>query len=127
MDKIKQRKHFYKSIRLGEIVKAITPFEIVYSICYSFKSIYKGKSIEDKINKLVELSNKRVDKVYAKNNSYKTDRVKKFPTSKPCWVCGDKANYHHHLIGLNNGGYNSGINRIPICHSCHKKVHSWLK
>src|SRR4030065_2432426 len=45
----------------------------------------------------------------------------------PCFVCLNKSEARHHIIGLDNGGTNAKKNVIPICNNCHKEIHPWLK
>lgn len=118
----KQRKDFYGKVRRGEKVEALSVFEKNYYLAWNFKHL-KMRPPSEKIRELVLLS-----KIKIRNDKeiYMFLREKKFPTGKKCFICGDRAYYHHHIIGLNNGGYNSSINRIPICETCHKEIHPWL-
>lgn len=95
-----------------------------YKICDEFKRIFKTAEQKLKIQKLCELS-KRVLRLEQKR-SYGERRKKKHPIRKQCWVCKKSAFYQHHIILIKNGGFDSGINRIPICEKCHKEIHNWL-
>ena len=45
-----------------------------------------------------------------------------------CVVCKTQDAYcNHHIQLLINGGGNEDYNLIPICKTCHKKIHDWLK
>ena len=44
-----------------------------------------------------------------------------------CYVCKNNEAYClHHILLLKNGGTNNLLNLIPICKSCHEKIHNWL-
>lgn len=119
------RKDYYKNVRNNKIYDPITPFEKVYYYCFSFKKLYKNECKENIIEKLIELSKIIVDETYRYN---KIRGKKHYGNHKSCFVCKEyKADYQHHIIMLINGGYDNGINRIPICHSCHIQIHSWMK
>ena len=61
---------------------------------------------------------------YEKKRSSKVSRL---PYKVPCFVCKKNEAYcNHHIHLLINGGLNKESNLIPICYSCHKKVHDWL-
>lgn len=47
--------------------------------------------------------------------------------SGPCGVCGKPANVRHHIIQIQNGGGNHGLNLIRLCNGCHGAVHPWLR
>lgn len=44
----------------------------------------------------------------------------------PCYVCDNGADVRHHVITLQNGGRNKNNNIVPLCYSCHAKVHPHL-
>lgn len=45
-----------------------------------------------------------------------------------CFVCGIRTDLiRHHIIQLQNGGYNSKRNIVVLCENCHSDVHPWLK
>lgn len=43
--------------------------------------------------------------------------------SKLCYVCDKKADHYHHIVYLSRGGSNGPKNIVPMCATCHKKVH----
>src|ERR1035438_3040020 len=48
--------------------------------------------------------------------------------SQPCFCCVvNKATLRHHVIPLANGGRNKRNNIVPLCNSCHAKVHEFYK
>ena len=127
--RVKQREKIYKQIRQTGKAKVKTAFEYVYAIAYVHKKIYSNFEPETKIKILQKLATQEVPTKLPHHSSYsyKKQREKKHPTKKACWVCGNRGDYHHHIFPLRNGGYDNGVNRIPICHSCHKEIHEWLK
>lgn len=52
-------------------------------------------------------------------------KLRKFPMSEtcPCYVCDGKASIRHHVTPLLKGGRNKQNNIVPLCNSCHEKVH----
>lgn len=63
--------------------------------------------------------------------SYYTQRRRsiksKLPFETLCFVCKKEEAYcNHHIQLLINGGSNEDYNLIPICKSCHKKIHDWI-
>lgn len=61
-----------------------------------------------------------------RNEFERKDKHKKL-WGTPCFSCGGKANHRHHIIALAKGGDNRRTNIVPICGSCHAKIHPWLK
>ena len=102
-----------------------TAWEENYSLCRKFKGKYKKAPTYVKLIKLIELSSYEL-KLPAYRDNYLKNRARKHGIRKKCWVCGAKAFYQHHIILLKNGGFDNGINRIPICDGCHKEIHPWL-
>ena len=43
--------------------------------------------------------------------------------SQLCYVCDLNAIHWHHIVHLSKGGANNLRNLVPLCKSCHKKVH----
>ena len=118
-----QRKEYYKAIRQNKDIKPITPFETNYYLAYNFKKRAKTLTTEQKLEELQNLANVKLDN----SQSYKKRRAKKHRSKKKCFVCGQEtSNCQHHIILLKNGGYDSGINRIPIGEKCHLIIHPWL-
>lgn len=104
--------------------KPETEFEKMYKICSEFKSMFCHFEKETKIRELCLLAKIKIENTIP----YKKRREKKHRTRKLCWVCREVfANYQHHIILLINGGYDNGINRIPICEDCHKRIHPFLE
>ncbi len=121
---LKQRSFYYRQIKKGKDVFPLTAFEKNYYLIYKFKKLIKGKSKEFVIDCLKEIS-----KIIIAGNKtpYLKRREKKFKTKKRCFVCKtQKAYYFHHIVLLKNGGFNSRLNRIPICEDCHKQIHEWM-
>lgn len=42
----------------------------------------------------------------------------------PCFSCGETPHHRHHIIQLQHGGGNHARNIVPLCRTCHRKVHS---
>ena len=64
---------------------------------------------------------------YQEYQFYRNEK-KPIKENEKCFIC--KTNYaycNHHIQLLINGGGNEDYNLIPICKSCHKKIHDWLK
>lgn len=40
-----------------------------------------------------------------------------------CYVCHDRPEDWHHIVHLSRGGADCPLNLVPLCTSCHKKVH----
>lgn len=44
-----------------------------------------------------------------------------------CFVCAEKSTEIHHIIQIQHGGPPAALNNlIPICSSCHQKIHPWM-
>lgn len=114
---------YFKRIRKGERIEPKTSFEENYFLCYLFKKTYKNKLCKEILEKLIELSKIKLIK---NSQSYEKRREKSHKTNKWCFCCHHPSKYQHHIILLKNGGFDSGINRIPICETCHKVIHPWL-
>jgi hypothetical protein len=117
------RKDYYSSVRKGKAPKPESAFEENYHICWNFKKRAKKYDFNTKIFEL-----KRLADIVLTGNliSYSKRRKAKHKTARKCFCCGNKAFYQHHIILLKNGGYDNGINRIPICHECHVLIHPWM-
>ena len=120
---MKQRKDFCKKIKRGEKIDPKTPFEINYYECYKFKRDFRKTKKPETLKELKRLSAFHIS---GTPQAYERRRLKKHPIRKSCFVCRALAFYQHHIILLKNGGYDNGMNRIPICNSCHKELHNWL-
>jgi HNH endonuclease len=46
-----------------------------------------------------------------------------------CFACqrGHQRLYFHHVLEVQNGGSNQARNLVPLCFTCHKVLHPWLK
>ncbi len=44
-----------------------------------------------------------------------------------CWACQQAAEHWHHIIPISKGGYDGYKNLLPLCISCHKRVHRFYK
>lgn len=120
--KKRKRSGFFKSIRKGKDWEPNSPFEENYKLCCEFKK-FKGTP-KEKLEKLKKLSC-----IVIKNNTQPYDKRRKKSHGawkKKCFVCKKEASCQHHIIQLQNGGYDNGINRIPICDECHETIHPWM-
>ena len=56
------------------------------------------------------------------------DRMRKIFVIKGhrCYCCQFYAQVRHHVIPLSRGGRNKYNNIVPLCKSCHAKIHPWL-
>ena len=87
----------------------------------------KGSTHLTKKQKIVALRKLSEIVVAGNRQSYRKRRLKKHRGWGKCFVCKDnKAIFQHHIILLKNGGYDSNINRIPICEYCHAEIHDWM-
>lgn len=123
-DSTKSKDLFFKRVRRGKISIVKTGFHKNYLICFNFKKNFKFKRKIDKIDELKRLSLVSVENrtPYIKRRS-----KKRYGNNKICWVCNiNEATCQHHIIMLKNGGYDNGINRIPICNECHSEIHTWI-
>jgi 5-methylcytosine-specific restriction endonuclease McrA len=50
----------------------------------------------------------------------------KTPLECFCCLSRDRHTYWHHIIQIQHGGSNDGMNRVGICHQCHRRLHPWL-
>ena len=118
----KQDQTFCRRVRRGDNVIPKTPFENNYILAYKYK--YGHKSKEEKMRQLISLA--KIELPWSPQ-PYELRRNRKHRTRKPCQVCGEQAYCQHHIIQLQHGGYDNGINRIPICQECHEIIHPWLR
>lgn len=51
------------------------------------------------------------------------DRKLPFAFTQECYVCRAKAEHWHHIVPISNGGWDVLKNLVPMCVSCHHKVH----
>mgnify|MGYP000909049559 CR=1 FL=1 len=100
-------------------------FEETRRVCKDLKRRFRQSSFEEKIKRLREIAEIKIDC----KQSYKRRMSRKHGgEGKRCWVCVDRlATCQHHIILLRNGGFDNGVNRIPICNECHANIHDWLK
>jgi hypothetical protein len=118
------RVDYFKNLKKGIIVEPKGAFENNYLICFLFKKQFKDKGRKEILERLIELSKLKID---GNTQSYAHRRRKKHKSYKKCFVCKTNiSNYQHHIILLKNGGYDNGINRIPICGGCHMIIHPWM-
>lgn len=121
----------------GKIVKIVSPN-------YQLNGKWKVKRLIKNLKKvkylIIHEKNKKINlsllKAYSnlvtpKTQFYykkkRTSGSSKLEYKVPCFVCKENEAYcNHHIQMLVNGGADSEYNLIPICKSCHKKVHSWL-
>jgi len=115
---------YFIKVEKGRHIRPISPFEVNCYFAYKFR---KQNVRFTKLEKILAL--KQLAKIIIDNpRSYKKRRKKHFFVDKKrCFVCWHNwASCPHHIILLKNGGYNNGLNRIPICESCHCEIHSWI-
>lgn len=130
---IKTDMSFFKRVRRGEIVTPITPWEKQYYYGWNFIKKYgKRWSYHRKLKALIKMAQINIGIKRTKRISevewYKRRRVRRHRTNKLCFVCKKRrARYFHHIIQLIHGGYDNSLNRIPICHWCHVKIHPWMQ
>ena len=115
---------FCSQLRKGKRVVALTPFHRNYKMCWKFKRDFKHKDSGFKLRELCRLSLIKIDD---NTQTYEKRRSNKHRATKPCWVCTSWASCQHHIIQLKNGGYDNGINRIPICVDCHEVIHPHMR
>jgi hypothetical protein len=119
-----QDKNYFRHIRQGIDEEPKTAFEKNYYYACRFKKFCKNLEKEAIIEQLKIMS---FLVIMDNKQSYFKRRSKKHSIHKRCFVCKEKrAFYQHHIVLLKNGGYDNGINRIPICENCHKEIHNWL-
>lgn len=134
MSEKKVRRHFAKS--MAKFKNKTSKKNILKSdikkLKYIKSIISKSQNIDKNINTLKHYAKINLNKIKNNvivNNNYSDLREKKFhifPNTK-CWICKkEKANCMHHIILLKNGGSNNLKNLIPICNTCHEKIHSWM-
>jgi len=49
-----------------------------------------------------------------------------WPSSSPCFVCGEPTTIVHHVIQLQHGGADIDANKVPLCDTHHADLHPWL-
>lgn len=92
------------------------------------KIITNNYNLKENILLLKAYSNLVSPKTIVGYKKKRKSTVSQLDESVKCAVC--KTNYaycNHHIQLLINGGGNEDYNLIPICKSCHKKIHDWLK
>jgi 5-methylcytosine-specific restriction endonuclease McrA len=48
--------------------------------------------------------------------------------TRQCFGCrAERKLYVHHVIEIQHGGSNDPRNRVPLCFSCHQRLHPWLQ
>jgi hypothetical protein len=89
---------------------------------YEFRaSLNKTKTKEGRIDILRQAALENCGFDFEK---YKKLREKKhYVKNEACKICGQEADYKHHIIPLSSGGNNRSINLMPICHKCHEEIH----
>jgi 5-methylcytosine-specific restriction endonuclease McrA len=107
---------------------------ITSSKSFKIKSKFKGIKRKNRLGFLIKMT-----KVQAKNSTYLTPdemrncfnnmKLQAFPMGINClcYVCSNRADIRHHVIPLKNGGRNKANNIVPLCYSCHTKVHPHLQ
>jgi 5-methylcytosine-specific restriction endonuclease McrA len=120
------RVDYYKKLRKNKVEIPKSAFEKNYFIAYTFKEAYK--ICKDKNILLRRLKDLAEIKIEGNTQSYSKRREKKHWSRRKCFVCkSSRSDYQHHIVLLKNGGYDNGINRIPICSDCHKLIHPRLE
>lgn len=116
---------FFKDCRSGKTVTPVTAFEKNYALCHDYKKLSVTMTIKDRLKALKRLANEKLD---GSPLTYNKRRKKKHRTKKLCAVCKQiEAVCQHHIIQLQHGGFDNGINRIPICDDCHCEIHPWMR
>jgi hypothetical protein len=92
-------------------------------LCKKFKEFAKKLIPSLKLKELIRLAS-----ITIPNNpiDYYKRRNKKHKTKKPCFCCAGRARCQHHVVQLQNGGFDSAFNRVPICDDCHRLIHPWM-
>ena len=99
---------------------------------WRFREDYKLAATKEKrIALLVQMSRK----VFIQNEQRRKKLRSRFDEKKNlyyrlygfCGVCNGRANVRHHIIQLQNGGGNHGLNLMRLCYGCHAEIHPWLK
>ena len=99
-------------------------FGMQYEVLSIFKSDAFKMSKDQKMSRLKEMANLKF-----KNYTPYAKRRKCSHSPRGyhnCFVCGNKPEVVHHIIQIQYGGYDNGINRIAICNSCHEQIHDWM-
>lgn len=99
-------------------------FGTQHYLCTYFKREYHNRGTEVIIQKLIEIS-----KIKFKNIRPYDERRKKGHYCHPkhkCFACKNPAEVQHHIIQIQYGGYDNGVNRIKLCNMCHARIHTWM-
>lgn len=69
--------------------------------------------------------------MYSDQKCFWTRKIRSLPAralkKENCFVCAEKSTEIHHIIQIQNGGPPAEVdNLIPICSSCHQKIHPWM-
>ena len=105
----------YHSSEIRKINKQVKQFK-----CNGFR-----RSIQHRLDQLLYFSK---IKLPYNHIPYPKRRNKKHPPNgSKCFVCHQKAAIQHHIIQLYKNGSDVKQNRVPLCGTCHNKVHPWLQ
>lgn len=100
-----------------------------YRVCAKFRGIKKDKRLRYliKMSKVIRES-RTLQELQALRCNFNAHKVSSLPLSETaqCYCCTSRAVLRHHVITLANGGRNKRNNIVPLCNSCHCKVHPHL-
>jgi 5-methylcytosine-specific restriction enzyme A len=101
-----------------------------FEIDSKFKNIKKDNRLKFLISQLRLNKPDISSKVLAKEREH-WDKIKnrKFwlDNKTTCYICTKRAKHRHHVIPLGKGGKTKRNNLVPLCKSCHCKVHPHMK
>lgn len=43
--------------------------------------------------------------------------------TQACYICNKVAEHWHHIVPICKGGDDTGLNLVPLCKQCHRRVH----
>jgi 5-methylcytosine-specific restriction endonuclease McrA len=101
----------------------------------AFKLKHKFKCIKKENRLAYLLQMVKVEKeiltykqMQTKRNAFNAHKLISLPLSEKstCYCCSNQATLRHHVVPLAKGGRNKNNNIVPLCRSCHSKVHPHL-
>lgn len=98
-----------------------------FKVCAKFKGIKR----DNRLGFLMKMAAKKrefttYNEVRTKRGQFNSHKLKSLPMAESmlCYVCvKNTADVRHHVIPLLQGGRNKRNNIVPLCNSCHCKVH----
>ena len=130
MSEKKVGRHFAKS--MAKFKKKNTERGKFKTHVRKIKTKERIKNMQDTSKILQLLKEKSIAGINQKYNDkdiirYKELRAVKHKAKGFCMVCKvKKADCMHHIILLKHGGTNGQNNLLPICNTCHEKIHDWM-